>query len=237
MEVLRFSHKGARENNEDVILSEKISEKISIYLIADGMGGYGNGELAAKTVIDTFFNHIKENVGDSNNIEGLISAAINISNSKIHSQMNEIHSKHGATIAGVIIIDKTAYGFWVGDVRLYYLRKNKTIFQSEDHSLINELRKSNQILSPSEIQKYRHIVTKSIQGNDETIEPGMITVTDIQENDKILLTSDGVHDEISTSEIENILQDSNDKNDFISRIETECRSRSKDNYSMILIGV
>ena len=62
-----------------------------------------------------------------------------------------------------------AYCFWVGDVRIYHIRENKIIFQSKDHSLINELLNKNQTLTPSVIEKYRHIVTKSIQGNTRSV--------------------------------------------------------------------
>jgi protein phosphatase len=48
-----ISHIGKRKTNQDLTLAKKINMDSYLYLIADGMGGYDNGDIAASMVIDS----------------------------------------------------------------------------------------------------------------------------------------------------------------------------------------
>ena len=50
MKSIVFSHKGKREVNQDFVLVQNINPETYLHLIADGMGGYEHGEIAAKLV-------------------------------------------------------------------------------------------------------------------------------------------------------------------------------------------
>jgi protein phosphatase len=233
MQILSFSEKGSRQQNEDIVLSKKLNENISVHIVADGMGGYENGAIAAKTVVDTILEFIKDNLTDDSNIVALIKNAINQSNRHIQNLRTQYNNKMGATLAGLLLIRNQAYCFWVGDVRIYHFKENKIHFQSKDHSLINVLLNIDQILTPSEAQQYRHIVTKSIQGNKEIIEPNIELISNLSISDKFILCTDGVHSVIKPSELEFMLKSTIDFEKLLFLVKDICMKESKDNYTAL----
>lgn len=95
-----------------------------------------------------------------------------------------------------MIIKDKVIAFWLGDSRIYqYNASNQLLFQSEDHSLINELRLSRK-LTINEIRKYDSIVTRSLTG--EPMEnPPQIEILQYTLKDKFILCSDGLHKQIN----------------------------------------
>lgn len=196
MTVYSYSGKGNRETNEDYIKSEILSDSISLHIVADGMGGYEYGEVASKTATEGIFQFFEENTIEGD-IPAFIQQAIEFANSQILTLRNQYHAKLGTTIAGVLIIDSTAYAFWLGDVQIQHFRDNKQLFISESHTLINEMKKSGPV-STKEIQRYNHIVTKSLSG---TLLDSQLPVIQIQlqQGDTICICSDGLYNSINLS--------------------------------------
>jgi len=153
MEVNSFSAKGKRENNEDYTLSRQISPDCSLFLVADGMGGYSYGEIASSLACESIAEYLTVNYGKSE-IKQVLSDSLNIANKNINEMRQELAVKMGTTIAGALIERSIAYLFWVGDVRIYHFRNSEILFQSEDHSLINEMKKKGTV-SAKEIERYQ----------------------------------------------------------------------------------
>lgn len=235
MKVSSFSEKGNRSENEDFVLSKSLNENTSIHIVADGMGGYAHGSLAASTVTNTIVEYIRENLLDNSSFENIIQSAINQSNTSIQKLRTEYNDKMGTTLAGILLFNHQAYCFWLGDVRIYHLRENKILFQSKDHSLVNELVNKGQILTSQEAQQYQHIVTKSVQGNSEELEPEVVPINGLSEYDSFIICSDGVHGVIGSAEMEMMVQSSTDTNSFKEAVKEKCDKKGNDNYSMIIL--
>jgi serine/threonine protein phosphatase PrpC len=235
MQLFSFSKKGNRTANEDFVLSKTWNELTSIHIVADGMGGYEHGELAAKTVANTIAEYIHEHIHINNDLEDIIKKAINHSNQAIQALRAEYNSKMGATLAGILIHKHKTYCFWVGDVRIYQIRENRIIFQSKDHTLINELLNKGQTLTPSEIQQYRHIVSKSIQGNHEELSPEIVTINDLPEPGSFIICSDGVYSSFKNDDWEQLFKMQTNPSQILSVVKNICSTKSEDNYSMVLI--
>ena len=196
MQIFSYTDKGLRKNNEDFIKSEMLSDSISLHIVADGMGDYDYGEVASQTATETIFQYFAgcTILGD---IPALIRHAVEYANNQIFTLRNQYHSKLGTTLAGVLIIDRTAYAFWLGDVQIQHFRDNKQHFISESHTLINEMKK-NRPVSTKEIERYKHIVTKSISGPPFD---SLLPVVEIQlkQGDTICISSDGLYNSINPS--------------------------------------
>ncbi len=141
IKIFSYTGKGTRETNEDYIKNEIISDSTSLHIVADGMGGYDHGEVASQTATEAIFRYLtKSNIQGS--ITTLIQQAAEFANNLILKLQNQYQAKLGTTIAGVLIIDSTAYAFWLGDVQIQHFRNNNQLFISKRHTLINEIKRT-----------------------------------------------------------------------------------------------
>jgi serine/threonine protein phosphatase PrpC len=74
------------------------------------------------------------------------------------------------------------------------MRNGKPVYQTEDHSLISELRQVN-TLKAADLERYSAIVTRSLMGENVNSDPDIQSV-EVQEGDVLWLCSDGVHKEL-----------------------------------------
>lgn len=198
MKIFSNTGKGLRKTNEDYIKSEILSDSVSLHIVADGMGGYDYGEVASQTATEAIFQFL---VGSTTqgDIPALIQQAVEFANSQILTLRNQYHTKLGTTIAGVLIIDSTAYAFWLGDVQIQHFRDNKQLFISESHTLINEMKKNGHV-STKEIERYNHIVTKSLSGTPLEASIPIIEIQ-LQQGDTICISSDGLYNSVNTESL------------------------------------
>ena len=226
MKIFPYTGKGLRKTNEDYIKSEILSDSISLHIVADGMGGYDQGEVASKTATEAIFQYLA-GCTIQGDIPALIQQAVEFANSQILTLRNQYHTKLGTTIAGVLIIDSTAYAFWLGDVQIQHFRDNKQLFISESHSLINEMKKNGPV-STKEIERYKHIVTKSLSGTPlDSILP--VVEIHLQQEDTICISSDGLYNSVNPSKL--ISYSDNKLNEKLQELNTF----NSDNLSIIII--
>ncbi|MBL7968430.1 MAG: serine/threonine-protein phosphatase [Prolixibacteraceae bacterium] len=228
MEVNSFSAKGERENNEDYILSRQLSSDCSLFLVADGMGGYSYGEIASFLACKSIADYVTVNY-EKSEIKRLLLDSLNIANKRINEKRQELTVKMGTTIAGAMIEGSKAYLFWIGDVRIYQFRNNEILFQSEDHSLINEMKKKGPVLV-KEIERYGNIVTRSLSGIPMEEEPEIIELF-LMPEDVLILCTDGFWQNVHMSSIINLTME---------EIQAEISTLDKlmeDNYSYVRIIV
>ncbi len=225
-----FSDIGKRESNEDYLISENIGPNKYLCLIADGMGGYENGKEAAKLIaenIKTLFlslSVIRE-------IE--VQIGINKANLALRQMRLEYNQKAGATVGGILFQNSSAIIFWVGDVKVLHFKNNKLVFESKSHNLMDQVINSGAILDPFNASKYKHIVTRSIQGGEKNPEVEFHTVSNISSNDAFIIASDGIHNIISSIQVEMMLK-SNPILETYNEIKNICKENSVDNASFLI---
>lgn len=180
--------------NQDFLAHAIMDEKHAVFIVADGMGGYSHGEVAAQVAANAVKDFVEENY-QRLEPEELMREAISFANESISIKRIALHVKQmGAVIVVAYVCDNTCWIAWVGDSRVYVMRDGKPIYQTEDHSLINELLQVN-TLKAADLEKYSAIVTRSLMGENINADPDIHSVT-VQDGDVIWLCSDGVHKEI-----------------------------------------
>ena len=228
MQIQQLTGIGKRESNQDFICIDRLESGAHFFLIADGMGGYEKGDVAAKIIsenIFTFLNHV-ENISEQN-----IQQAVQKANLAIKQFNIKNNIKSGATIGGVIVDKNSSHVFWVGDVMVYQINKDEVLFQTKSHTLVNSLLESDRIKEENSLERYQHIVTRSVSGKPSESNIGYHS-TVFSQDDLFIICSDGVHNTIS---IEQIILFLNQKNG-VQELESKFLKNTQDNYSIITIG-
>lgn len=182
---ISYTGKGRRKQNEDWLVCKPLGDSASLLLIADGMGGYAFGAESAQLVASTIASVLE------NDPTFCIPEAVRLANEALaRFKAQKRIDNTGCTIAGAIVFSDVARVFWAGDSRVYVIRDKHIVYETEDHSLINEMKKV-KVLSPEQIEKYEHIVRNAIMGEESDITE--VEDVPISEGDEILVCSDGLY--------------------------------------------
>jgi PPM family protein phosphatase len=236
--IYQNSRQGPRPYNQDR-LAYSYSKDALLLVLADGMGGHRNGEVAAqlavKTLTDAFQRLAVPTLSSPAKflIEHIQQVHDMIENV---TQAEEYIESPRTTIVAAIIQRNYLYCAHVGDSRLYHFRNGHLLFRTEDHSVVQSLYKKGMI-SKEEIatHPYKNKIYNCVGG--ET--PPQIDLADrheLMEGDTILLCTDGVWGLIDDQQIKEILHRSGDitavTSDLMESAEFACDEKG-DNMSAI----
>jgi len=224
------TNKGKRETNQDCVLVQNIGPNTFLLLVVDGMGGYEHGEEVAKLVaenIQTYLSTIKE--FDSNQIQ----KSVNKANLAVRQFKERENSKCGATVAGIILSPHEALCFWVGDVKVFHFREGTLQAESRSHTLMNDVIENSQLTDAKQISKFKHIVTRSIQGDIELSQVDYFKVVAINDKDMFMICSDGVHDIFDGTRIQHALSTFSTADEAMNNICEQLKIEAEDNFSLI----
>jgi len=128
-----ISESGDREENEDYALSG-ISERLSCFILCDGLGGHGAGDIASRIVSNTIKDYFIENQSvDNANISNAFKTAQNMLLNKQKAN-NELFGMR--TTAAILLTDSNTLKIaHIGDTRVYVFYKNKIVMRTYDHSV------------------------------------------------------------------------------------------------------
>lgn len=202
-----------RENNEDSYFMKIIDDNSSIFIVADGLGGYLSGEVASSELTKDVSEYIFEksrwlkNASDEK-IKYVISNAIKYANENIYN-LSISDSKYkgmGTTITLVYKINNKIFYTSIGDSRLYYIDADLNNMQqiTIDDTYVNELLKTN-IINEDEAKNHpqKHVLTKAV-GICPKIDLEVKTV-DLNEG-YLLLCTDGMSNMLTETEVINIFK-------------------------------
>ena len=119
MKYFEYTNKGNREENQDYIVHGSLPENSDIFIVADGMGGYSDGAIAAKTVSDAIVDFVELNFKQLETIEILREAISFANDSLMLKRIASINQKMGCVIAVLLLTGGYAYFTWLGDSRIY----------------------------------------------------------------------------------------------------------------------
>lgn len=220
MKVFQYSNTGNRETNQDYVLSKDFGQDTNLFLVADGIGGYEHGEIASKIVGEGYA------MGIANGLS-VEEATQTVSKALLQEKYNLGVLKMGTTVAGVLLKDTEATIFWSGDSRVYVFRGGQQIYQTKDHSLLNQLAEKRS-LNFVERKRYQHIITRSIMGSpDDSVDIHNLT---LQDGDELLVCTDGIYNDCPVE----YLMESIRNNSFDIDQQNENFS---DNHSLIYISI
>ena len=202
-----------RQRNED-FLGKHRNEQLDacLFCVADGMGGYGLGDVASKIVVDCVLKKFAETSEIIIPIRQWITDLFDTAEDhlRVYREENNI-TRFGTTLAIVFFMKNKTVCANVGDTRIYSLDANSMVQESYDHTLVNQLIESGQITtSEAHAHPNRHMLTLALTGERDHIEPH-ISIWPFDPVRTYLITSDGLYNMLNESFIARTLLDNSAK--------------------------
>jgi serine/threonine protein phosphatase PrpC len=232
-----YTNIGSRQQNEDN-LGVACHGESYCFVVADGLGGHGGGEVASKIAVDTVCDLFVEKGWSENFFEQAFST---VQESILEEQERQhTPSRMKTTLVILVIHEDRAYYAHVGDSRLYYFKNNKVRKRTLDHSVPQMLALSGEI-KESEIRHHpdrnRLIRVLGVKGESPRYEVG--DPIKISGNQSFLLCTDGYWELIEEKQMENHLVRACDVSDWIKKMNQDIDNNGKgtdmDNYTCVAV--
>ena len=173
-----------------------------LFAVADGVGGMDLGEVASATAVKVITEEFA-NAQAGTMLISLLPRLIQHANAAVHDCTVEQRyrgKKMATTLVACALRYDQAVVSHVGDSRCYLVRNGQAKTVTQDHTWVNEQRKMGLISAAEMAQsESRHVLIRSL-GPEMFVSPDTTALT-VQAGDVLVLCSDGLHNEMSDSEI------------------------------------
>ena len=199
---------GQRQNQEDSLfpgIGQQTTQD-RLFILCDGMGGHEKGEVASSTVCETMSKTILSRWNPSEPLsDELLQQAIEDAYDALDAKDNGSEKKMGTTMTFLCFHANGVTVAHIGDSRVYQLRPAKDelpayiVFQTRDHSLVNDLIKIGDITEEeAKHHPQKNVITRAMQPCQERRAKADIKhLTDVQDGDYFYMCSDGMLEETS----------------------------------------
>lgn len=195
---------GNRAANQDRLGVVETDEGI-LLVLADGMGGMSQGELAAQTLVEMARNAYQEAERPVRNPPDLMTDVIH----RTHDELVRINGdKRGPGTTAVLCLIQNGEAQWahVGDSRLYVFRNGQALLRTRDHSYVEELFRRGLIDSTERARHpRRHQITQCIGCGRQRPQVSVARPRLLHDGDVILICSDGLWEAVDEDEMARLL--------------------------------
>jgi len=203
----------ARELNEDYFSVSYPEDKIQVFILADGMGGYNGGEVASKLAVQAAKSYIETNYDevDKENRElvlRLLKDACQYANMIVYEKATHDPnlSQMGTTLDICLVYQNKVFIAHIGDSRIYRIRREFIRKLTKDHSYVQTLVDEGKITQEESSHHPRKNMLMKALGIQSFIEPDTC-VRAFLKDDVILMCSDGLTNMVPESEIYKIIRE------------------------------
>jgi serine/threonine protein phosphatase PrpC len=223
-----------RQNNEDALLVGDGKDE-TLFVVADGIGGFEAGEVASSLAVEVLKDLQPEEPFE---------AAIGEANRRIVAagRGDEKLSGMGTTVVAIRFggtqREPVAEVAHVGDSRAYLMRGGDMRPITEDHSLVAELVRSGDLTRDQAAEHpQKNLITRAL-GADEEVDVDT-AVLPVEAGDRILLCSDGLSDMVPEGGISLILAESPEDPEKAARglLSAALDAGGNDNITVVVVDV
>jgi serine/threonine protein phosphatase PrpC len=248
------------EPNEDstlMLLLQRIHESNSqpsgVFIVADGLGGHDNGQVASKMAIAIIAERmvrellteplLAEKAGepakplDEDGLVALLRGAIEDANVAICHVNERDKTDMGSTITGFMVVGNHAYILNVGDSRTYMVRGGQLYKLTNDHSLVEQL-VAGGLIEPDDVYTHpqRSQIFRSL-GDKLNVQIDIFK-QELLPGDIMLSCCDGLWEMVRNPQIESILNAAPDPQTACYQlVETANANGGEDNISAVVVFV
>ena len=235
-----------RSLNEDSALSflpedpQILSKKGALFVVADGLGGHSQGEVASQLAVSIVQSAYYQNERDELGLA--LRQAVEQANAHIY-QENQSQSpqpspdkRMGTTCVAAVLQDDTLYVANVGDSRAYIVRAGQVKQVSLDHSVTAEQIRAG-LLKPEQVADHpqRKMITRCL-GEEGNVEVDIFTEK-VQVGDLLLLCTDGLTQYLDDEELRKIVQTYDPQESVQHLIERANERGGEDNITAVVVRV
>jgi PPM family protein phosphatase len=218
LEAFALSDTGlVRKGNEDRFIC---NQELSLYAVADGMGGHSAGEVASRLAVETVEGFISRSheeadfswpygVDQQLTLGGnRLRTAIHLANRRVFraAESNDDYAGMGTTLTGMLVTDgRVAYGH-VGDSRLYALTADGFCQVTRDDTWVATILANDPSMTPADVARHpmRHVLT-NVLGAREQVE-AQVGEFSLVPGALFLLCSDGLYGMVKEGAVEAVLR-------------------------------
>ena len=229
-----YSDVGGRKENEDAF-GIYVYGKNLVTVIADGLGGQGDGQEASKLAVASL-----SGCGSDGNFpeeEELMQAFVNANQEVLKKQQNKFHMK---TTAVYLCMHETR-AIWghIGDSRLYHFFNGKLCDYTLDHSLsqvavaLGEIERKD---IPNHSQRSSLLRALGCEGEEAKVHAPILLE---EGKHAFLLCTDGFWEYLSDDEISEVLKESESAKRWILKlrqfVESRCGNKNDNNTAIAVM--
>ncbi len=255
--VAHGTHPGETgKNNEDRYAVQHYygpgGELVTLAVIADGIGGNRAGEVAAELAVNT----VTAAVGASANPDYalVLDEAMRAAARAIHEagESRGSYRGMGTTCSAVLVAGRRLYTAYIGDSRIYLVRRGYIVQTSVDHTFVQEALELG-LLTPEDARNHphRHVVRRHLGqdpnvkadfrlrlAEDEAPEHSMRNQGVLLDpGSQLLLCSDGLSDLVEQPEVHQALASNEPAGAVNALIELARQRGGHDNITVIILRV
>ncbi len=240
-----------RGNNQDSMYalfgtstSAESQPDFGLFIVADGMGGHHDGELASAVAIRTIAQYMMENFfihlmkrAMPESERPVLSEVLGTAIQKANEAVSEEIPEGGTTVTAAAILSDLVYIAHVGDSRAYLITADGIEQITRDHSLVQRLIELDQ-LTPEEAATHpqRNVLYRAI-GQSENLEIDAVTRR-LTPGVRLLLCSDGLWNQVGESNLLQIVRAAKTPQEACDQLITVANDRGgPDNITVVIIQI
>jgi serine/threonine protein phosphatase PrpC len=178
-----------------------LAKKGTLLLVADGMGGCEGGEIASQLAVETVR---RSYYASRAQIPAALVEAFQEANRVVYRlSLDRPELKGmGTTCTALVLCRDLAWVAYVGDTRLYLIRKGSIYQLIEDHSAVMELVKQG-LLSREEARRHpdRNVILRALGTHEQVAVATWNEPMPVRSGDRFVVCSDGLYEVVSDEEI------------------------------------
>lgn len=226
-----------RRDNQDNFY---IGKDGRIFVVADGVGGYGGGATASRLAVETleeWWVHGAEL--DADQIESWMrEVAAEASKRIMCAAKDDVTLDNMGTTIVIVVVDKEGdlHIGHAGDSRALLVRGEELKLLTIDHSVVMEMHMKGQLTREQcRTNIYKHLITRCL-GHDEPVEIDYSKI-EFLPGDRIVLASDGLSDEMTEEEIGALINGCSAPQEVCQRLmETVLKRGARDNTTIVALS-
>jgi serine/threonine protein phosphatase PrpC len=196
--VFQISRRGGREKNEDR-MGYCYTRESGLFILADGMGGHPEGEVAAQLALQTISALYQKAARPTiKDVTAFLSTALMAAHHQIIRYAGEkgMLDTPRTTVVAAIVQGNSATWVHCGDSRLYLVREHDLVTRTRDHSYMEQ-----HAAGIIKLDRMNRNILFTCLGSPTKPLFDVTGPIPLQQGDKVLLCSDGLWGTVTDTEI------------------------------------